>query len=270
MFVDFFIRRPIFATVCALLIILAGTVVIPTLPVAELPDLALPQVIVTSEYNGADAQTVETSVTTPLEEAINGVESMMYMTSSSGNDGSSTITVTFNMTRNIDLAAVDVQNRVNSALGLLPASVRTTGVTITKASSGFVFGAGVYADRGQYSSLFLSNYLDLYVRDAIKRVPGVADVFIFGERKYAMRLWLDPDRMAAHGLTAEDVVNALEQQNVDVAAGQVGQPPSPPRQDYQISVRAIGVPGMVVIGVFLAIRLIGELYAWRKGDLRWR
>jgi len=240
MFVDFFIRRPIFATVCALLIILAGTVVIPTLPVAELPDLALPQVIVTSEYNGADAQTVETSVTTPLEEAINGVEGMMYMTSSSGNDGSSTITVTFNMTRDIDLAAVDVQNRVNSALGLLPTSVRTTGVTITKASSGFVFGAGVYADRGQYSSLFLSNYLDLYVRDAIKRVPGVADVVIFGERKYAMRLWLDPDRMAAHGLTAEDVVNALEQQNVDVAAGQIGQPPSPPRQQYQISVRAIG------------------------------
>jgi HAE1 family hydrophobic/amphiphilic exporter-1 len=240
MFVDFFIRRPIFATVCALLIILAGSVVIPTLPVAELPDLALPQVVVSSEYNGADAQTVETSVTTPLEEAINGVEGMMYMTSSSGNDGSSSITVTFNMTRDIDLAAVDVQNRVNSAMGLLPASVRTTGVTITKASSGFVFGAGVYADRGQYSSLFLSNYLDLYVKDAIKRVPGVADVIIFGERKYAMRLWLDPDRMAAHGLTAEEVVNALEQQNVDVAAGQVGQPPSPPRQEYQISVRAIG------------------------------
>jgi HAE1 family hydrophobic/amphiphilic exporter-1 len=240
MFVDFFIRRPIFATVCALMIILAGSVVIPTLPVAELPNLALPQVIVTSEYNGANAQTVETSVTTPLEEAINGVEGMMYMTSSSGNDGSSTITVTFNMTRSVDLAAVDVQNRVNSALGLLPTSVRTTGVNITKAASGFVLGAGVYADGGKYSSLFLSNYLDVYVRDAIKRVPGVADVFIFGERKYAMRLWLDPDRMAAHGLTAEDVVNALEQQNVDVAAGQVGQPPSPPRQDYQISVRAIG------------------------------
>ncbi|HVB99304.1 MAG TPA: multidrug efflux RND transporter permease subunit [Candidatus Dormibacteraeota bacterium] len=240
MFVDFFIRRPIFATVCALMIILAGSIAIPTLPVAEYPNLALPQVTVTSEYNGADAQTVETSVTTPIEEAINGVEGMKYMTSTSGNDGSSNITVTFDVTRNIDLAAVDVQNRVNSVLGVLPAEVRTTGITITKASSGFVLGAGVYSDHGQYDSLFLSNYLDRYVRDDIKRIPGVADVIIFGQRKYAMRLWLDPDRMAARGLTAGDVISALEQQNVEVAAGQVGQPPSMPGQSYQISVRAVG------------------------------
>ncbi|HVB33358.1 MAG TPA: multidrug efflux RND transporter permease subunit [Patescibacteria group bacterium] len=240
MFVDFFIRRPIFATVCALMIILAGAIAIPTLPVAEYPNLALPQVTVTSEYNGADAQTVETSVTTPLEEAINGVDGMKYMTSTSGNDGSSNITVTFDVNRNVDLAAVDVQNRVNSVLGLLPAEVRTTGVTITKASSGFVFAAGFYSERGQYDSLFLSNYLDRYVRDDIKRIPGVADVVIFGERKYAMRLWLNPERMAARGLTVGDVVSALQDQNVQVAAGQVGQPPSVPGQAYQISVRAVG------------------------------
>src|ERR1700719_137589 len=240
MFVDFFIRRPIFATVCALLIILAGAVTIPTLPVAQFPDLAPPQVSVGSFYNGANAQTVETSVTTPLEQQINGVEGMKYMTSSSGNDGSSNINVTFDITRNIDLAAVDVQNRVNQALGRRPNEVKTTGISITKASSNFVFGAGVYSEHGEYSSLFLSNYIDLYVRDALKRVPGVADVQNFGERKYSMRLWLDPLRVAARGLTATDILSALTEQNVQVASGQVGQPPSPPDQSYQISVRAVG------------------------------
>src|ERR1700723_763298 len=240
MFVDFFIRRPIFATVCALLIILAGAVTIPTLPVAQFPDLAPPQVGVGAFYNGANARAVETSVTTPLEQAINGVEGMKYMTSSSGNDGSSSINVTFDITRNIDLAAVDVQNRVNQALGRLPNEVKTTGISITKASSNFVFGAGVYSEHGEYSSLFLSNYIDLYVREALKRVPGVADVQNCGERKYSMRLWLDPLRMAARGLTATDILSALTEQNVQVASGQVGQPPSRPDQSYQISVRAVG------------------------------
>jgi hydrophobic/amphiphilic exporter-1 (mainly G- bacteria), HAE1 family len=240
MFVDFFIRRPIFATVCALLIILAGAVTIPTLPVAQFPDLAPPQVNVSSFYNGANAQTVETSVTTPLEQQINGVQGMKYMTSTSGNDGSSGITVTFDITRNIDLAAVDVQNRVNQALGRLPNEVKTTGISITKSSSNFVFGAGVYSEHGEYSSLFLSNYIDIYVRDALKRVPGVADVENFGERKYSMRLWLDPLRMAARGLTATDILSALTEQNVQVASGQVGQPPSQSGQSYQISVRAVG------------------------------
>src|SRR6201982_2694308 len=240
MFVDFFIRRPIFATVCALLIILAGAVTIPTLPVAQFPDLAPPQVNVGAFYNGASAQTVETSVTTPIEQQINGVEGMKYMTSSSGNDGSSNINVTFDITRNIDLPAVDVQNRVNQALGRLPNEVKTTGISITKSSSNFVFGAGVYSEHGEYSSLFLSNYIDIYVRDALKRVPGVADVENFGERKYSMRLWLDPLRMAARGLTATDILSALTEQNVQVASGQVGQPPSRPDQSYQISVRAVG------------------------------
>jgi HAE1 family hydrophobic/amphiphilic exporter-1 len=240
MFVDFFIRRPIFATVCALLIILAGAVTIPTLPVAQFPTLAPPQVSVFSVYNGANAQAVETSVTTPIEQQINGVEGMKYMTSSSGNDGSSNINVTFDITRNVDSAAVDVQNRVNTALGRLPNEVKTTGITITKSASGFVFGAGVYAEHGEYDGLFLSNYMDIYVRDAIKRVPGVADLIIFGERKYSMRLWLDPVRMAGRGLTATDVLSALQEQNVQVAAGQVGQPPAQQGQTYQISVRAIG------------------------------
>src|SRR3990172_8669764 len=212
MFVDFFIRRPIFATVCALMIILAGAVTIPTLPVAQFPTLAPPQVTVSSFYNGANAQAVETSVTTPIEQQINGVEGMKYMTSISTNSGVSNITVTFDVSRNIDLAAVDVQNRVNSALGRLPVEVRTTGINITKSAAGFVFGAGVYTEHGEFDSLFLSNYLDVYVRDTIKRVPGVADVIIFGERRYSMRLWLDPVRLAGRGLAAGDVGSALQEQ----------------------------------------------------------
>jgi HAE1 family hydrophobic/amphiphilic exporter-1 len=240
LFVDFFIRRPVFATVCALLIVLGGAIAIPTLPVAQFPQLAPPQVVVSSSYIGANAQAVETAVTIPLEQAINGSPGMKYITSSSGNDGSSTITATFDVTRDVDLASVDVQNRVNQALGRLPNTVKNTGIIITKQTGGFVFAAGVYSDNGQYDSLFLSNYLDVYVRDALKRVKGVGDAIIFGERKYAMRLWLDPERLAQRGLSATTVLNALIEQNVQVAAGQLGQPPSNPKQDYQISVRAIG------------------------------
>jgi len=239
-FVDFFIRRPVFATVCALLIILGGAIAIPTLPIAQFPELAPPQVIVSSSYIGANAQTVESAVTIPLEQNINGVPGMKYITSSSGNDGTSQITVTFDASRNVDLAAVDVQNRVNQALGRLPNEVKNTGIIITKQFSGFVLAAGMYSDNGQYDSLFISNYLDIYVKDALKRVPGVGDATLFGERKYAMRLWLDPTRLAARGLTATNVVSALQEQNVQVAAGQVGQPPSRRGQTYQISVRAIG------------------------------
>ncbi|HEV2103307.1 MAG TPA: multidrug efflux RND transporter permease subunit [Candidatus Acidoferrum sp.] len=240
MFVDFFIRRPVFATVCAILIVLGGAIAIPTLPIAQFPDLAPPQVVVSSSYIGANAQTVESAVTIPLEQAINGVPGMKYITSTSGNDGSSQIVVVFDVTRDVDLASVDVQNRVNQALGRLPNAVKNTGIIITKQASGFVFAAGVYSENGQYDSLFLSNYLDIYVRDSLKRVKGVGEVDIFGERKYAMRLWLDPTRLGQRGLTATTVLTALNEQNVQVAAGQLGQPPSNQLQSYQISVRAIG------------------------------
>jgi len=240
LFVDFFIKRPIFATVCALIIILGGAVAIPTLPIAQFPNLAPPQVTVTSAYNGADAQTVESAVTIPLERSINGVEGLKYLTSTSSNNGLSTITATFDVSRDPDLASVDVQNRVQAALGLLPAAVINTGVTITKGLSGFVFAAAFYSDNNKYSGLFISNYVDVYVSDAIKRVPGVANVTIFGQREYSMRLWLDPTRLAARGLTATDVVSALQEQNVQVAAGQIGQPPAPKGQAFQISVRAMG------------------------------
>src|SRR4030088_2418998 len=240
MFVEFFIRRPVFATVCALLILLAGAAVIPTLPIAQFPDLAPPQVGVSSFYIGASAQTVESAVTIPLEQQINGAEGMKYITSTSGNDGSSNITATFDLNRDPDLATVDIQNRVNTAQARLPSAFKAIGITTVKTSQNFVFGAAVIADNNKYSTLFMSNYLDVYVRDSLKRIPGVANVFIFGERKYSMRLWLDPVRMAGRGLTAPDVVSALSEQNVEVAAGQVGQQPARQGQQYQISVRAIG------------------------------
>ncbi|HEY6211141.1 MAG TPA: multidrug efflux RND transporter permease subunit [Vicinamibacterales bacterium] len=240
MFVDTFIRRPILASVCSLVIILAGLVAIPTLPIAQFPELAPPQVQVTAFYNGANAQTVETAVTIPLEQSINGVEGMQYMTSSSGNDGSCIVTVTFNLSRNLDVAAVDVQNRISQAEGRLPNEVKQVGVSVTKVSTNFVLAAAAYAEHGEYDPLFVSNYLDRFVVDELKRVPGVGNVIVFGVGRYAMRIWLDPDRLAARNITADEVVAALQEQNVQVAAGAIGQEPAPPGQRYQISVRAAG------------------------------
>jgi hydrophobic/amphiphilic exporter-1 (mainly G- bacteria), HAE1 family len=238
--VDFFIHRPVFSTVCALLIILAGAVCIPTLPIAQFPNLAPPQVGVSAVYTGASSQTVESAVTTPLEQQINGAEGMKYITSSSTNDGVSTVTATFDLSRDPDLATVDIENRVNTASGRLPAAVKQIGITVAKTSQNFVFGGAVFSPDARYSTLFISNYLDVYVRDSLKRVPGVADVLIFGERKYSMRLWLDPVRLAGRSLTADDVVNALTEQNVEVAAGAVGSQPALPGQNFQISVRVVG------------------------------
>ena len=238
--VDFFIRRPVFATVSALLIILAGAVSIPTLPIAQYPQLAPPQVIVTSNYVGANAAIVESAVTIPLEQSINGVEGMRYISSVSANDGTSAITVTFQTGYDLSIAAVDVQNRVSSAAGRLPAAVNNTGITITKANPNFVLVAGFTSPDHSLSNQFISNYIDVYVRDALKRVPGVGDVNVFGERKYAMRVWLDPAKLAARGLTALDVTQALQEQNVEIAAGQLGSPPNAGNQDYQMAVRVVG------------------------------
>ena len=238
--VDFFIHRPVFATVCALLIILAGAVVIPSLPISLYPQLAPPQVTVGTAYIGANSSQVESAVTIPLEEAINGVPGMRYIQSTSANDGSSAITTTFDTGYNLDIAAVDVQNRVSSATGLLPAEVNQSGITVSKANSNFVFGAGIYAEHGEYSNLFISNYLDVYIKDALKRVKGVGDVVVFGTGKYAMRIWLDPVKLAARQLTASDVVSALQEQNVEVPSGQLGAPPSDDKQAFEITVNVVG------------------------------
>ena len=237
---DTFIRRPILATVSSLLIVLAGAVVIPNLPIARYPELAPPSVTVSAFYTGANAQAVETAVTTPLEQAINGVEGMTYMQSQSTNSGLAQITVAFDISRDPDLAAIDVQNRVNQAMGRMPTDVRTTGVSVTKNTSGFLGGLGFYSKDNRYDAQFLSNYIDQYIKDALQRVPGVGNILIFGERKFAMRVWLDPARLAARGITAGDVVNALREQNLQVAAGALGDSPAPEGQAFQLSVRALG------------------------------
>jgi hydrophobic/amphiphilic exporter-1 (mainly G- bacteria), HAE1 family len=240
MIADPFIRRPILASVCSLVIILAGAISIPTLPIAQFPELAPPQVTVIAFYNGASAETVETAVTTPLEQAINGIEGMEYMTSSSGSDGTCAITITFDLTRNLDIAAVDVQNRISQVSGRLPNEVNAVGISVTKVSNNFVLAAGAFAENNEYDLLFVSNYVDRFIKDELKRVPGVGDVMVFGERRYAMRLWLDPDRLASRNITADEVVQALREQNVQVAAGQIGAPPMREGHSYQMSVRAVG------------------------------
>ncbi|QRK06873.1 multidrug efflux RND transporter permease subunit [Archangium violaceum] len=240
MFVDFFIRRPVFAAVCSILLTLVGLIAIPTLPIAQYPDLAPPQVTVTGTYVGASAEVVESAVTIPLEQELNGVEGMRYITSTSSNDGTSQITVTFEPTRDIEVAAVDVQNRVSRAAARLPSQVNQTGIVVNKASSQMLLTLGLSSPDNRYDAQFLSNYADVNLKDAIKRVRGVGDVRIFGERKFSMRLWLNPTELARRNLTPQDVVRALQEQNLQVAAGQVGQPPSSTEQPYQIAVRARG------------------------------
>ncbi|MBW4688049.1 MAG: efflux RND transporter permease subunit [Komarekiella atlantica HA4396-MV6] len=240
MFVDFFIKRPVFTSVCAIIILLVGAISIPTLPTDQYPEISPTQINVTANYVGATAEVVENTVTTILERQINGVEGMKYMTSSSSNNGTSTITVTFDASRNKDIAAVDVQNRVSLAEPLLPEVVQRTGVVVNKQSNNILLAIGLYSDNKDYDNVFLSNYADLYIVDALKRIKGVGEVQIFGERRYAMRLWLDPNRLASRNLTAQDVIDALDEQNLQVGAGQIGQQPTLPEQMYQIDLQALG------------------------------
>ncbi|MEH2084881.1 MAG: efflux RND transporter permease subunit [Nostoc sp.] len=240
MFVDFFIKRPVFASVCSIIILLVGAISIPTLPTDQYPEISPTQINVTANYVGANAEVVENTVTTILERQINGVEGMKYMTSNSSNNGNSTITVTFDASRNKDIAAVDVQNRVSIAQPLLPEAVQQTGVTVTKQSNNILLAIGLYSDNKEYDNVFLSNYADLYIVDALKRIKGVGEVQIFGERRYAMRLWLNPNSLASRNLTPQDVVNALNEQNLQVGAGQIGQQPTLPDQMYQIDLQAVG------------------------------
>ncbi|MBD2176274.1 efflux RND transporter permease subunit [Pseudanabaena sp. FACHB-1998] len=237
---DFFIRRPVFATVCSVIITLLGTACIFILPVAQYPEITPPKVTVTANYVGANAEVVESTVTNILERELNGIEGVRYITSTSANNGTSSVNLVFDLGKNKDIAAVDVQNRVSTVQSQLPGPVQQTGVRVSKESSGFLFAIGVYAEKGEYDDLYLSNYADLYIVDAIKKVKGVGNVIIFGERKYAMRVWLDPNRLSARGLTAQDVVGAIQKQNIQVGVGQIGQQPNLPDQQYQLSISATG------------------------------
>jgi HAE1 family hydrophobic/amphiphilic exporter-1 len=238
MFVELFIKRPVVSIVCAIIVVLIGAASIPNLPIAQYPEIAPPQVTVTANYIGASAEVVENTVTNILEQAVNGAEGVRYISSSSSNNGNSSINLTFETGRNIDLAAVDVQNRVATVQPQLPESVQRTGVRVLKQSTGFLMAIGLYSDNGQYTNTFLSNYADLYIVDALRRIQGVSDVQVFGERRYAMRLWVDPEQLASRALTMQDVVNALNEQNIQVGAGQLGQPPIPNEQQYQLDLEA--------------------------------
>ena len=234
-----FLRRPIFAAVCSLVLLL-GIISIPTLPVAQFPNIAPPTVTVQAIYTGASAEAVESSVTTPLEQAVNGVQGLRYISSQSASDGTSQITAVFSLDRALDQAANDVQNAVNLAQGKLPNEVKLTGVRVSKNNGTFVMAIGVTSKETRFDQTYLTNFLENNVVNDLKRITGVSDVFVFGERKYAMRLWIDPKRLADNGLSAGDVVTALQEQNVQVAAGAIGAPPTNGNQPYEYGVRANG------------------------------
>ena len=238
--VNFFIHRPIFASAIAVIMVLAGVICYFLLPVSQLPDVTPPQVVVSAIYPGASAQVVADTVTTPLEQQINGVEGMTYMSSSSSNDGSSNITITFDVGYPLSIAAVDVQNRVAEAASSLPPIVNQAGVTIRKQNPNFVLIVNLTSPDNSVDPVALSNYAYLQIVDPLKRLPGVGDVQIFGERRYSMRLWLDPDKLSQLGITAVDVQNAVAEQNIQVAAGKIGQSPAPPGTPFEMQVNATG------------------------------
>jgi HAE1 family hydrophobic/amphiphilic exporter-1 len=238
--VGFFIQRPIFASAIAIIMVLAGAICFFLLPISQFPDITPPQVVVAAQYPGASAQVVADTVTTPLEQQINGVPGMAYMSSSSSNDGSATITVTFEVGYPLDIAAVDVQNRVSQAASALPAIVNQSGVTIKKQNPNFVLIVNLTSPDHSVDPVGLSNYAYLQIADPLKRIPGVGDVQLFGERRYSMRVWLDPDKLANLGITAVDVQQAIAEQNVQVAAGKIGQAPAPPGTEFEMQVNALG------------------------------
>ncbi|WP_432502901.1 multidrug efflux RND transporter permease subunit SdeB [Serratia sarumanii] len=239
-FSRFFIDRPIFAAVLSILIFVAGVIAIPLLPISEYPDVVPPSVQVRAEYPGANPKEIAETVATPLEEAINGVENMMYMKSVAGSDGVLVTTVTFRPGTDPDQAQVQVQNRVAQAEARLPEDVRRQGITTQKQSPALTLVVHLVSPSGQYDSLYLRNYATLKVKDELARLPGVGQVQIFGAGEYAMRIWLDPNKVAARGLTASDVVSAMQEQNVQVSAGQLGAEPMPTRSDYLLSINAQG------------------------------
>jgi len=240
MFSQFFINRPIFASVVAIVMVLSGVLAIFVLPVEQYPEIAPPTVQVTAAFPGADAQTVMDTVAAPIEQEVNGVDGMIYMSSISANDGSYTLTVTFEVGTDVDLAAVKVQNRVSVAEPRLPNEVRQQGISTRKRSQSMLMVLAPHSPNGKYDQLFLSNYVSIYMKDELSRVPGVGDVSVFGVKDYSMRIWLNPDRLAARSLTAGDVIAALRTQNVQVAAGEIGGPPVESNAGFQYTIQTKG------------------------------
>ena len=237
---DFFITRPIFAAAIALIMILAGAVSMLTLPIAQYPPLVPPQVQVSTQYIGASAEVVEKSVTTPIEEQLNGAEGMIYMSSNSTNNGDSIITVTFDPGFDQDIAQMELLSRANQALPELPQEVQQVGVTVAKGSSNILLGVNLISPNGTHDARFLQNYADIHIVDPLSRIPGVASILNFGLSKYAMRIWLDPAKLSSLGLTATDVAAAIREQNQQAAAGTLGQAPAPAGQAFELQLNTLG------------------------------
>src|SRR5499426_3283765 len=239
-FSDFFIRRPIFAGVLSAIIFLVGLIAMGRLPISEYPEVVPPTIVVRASYPGANPKTISETVASPLEQAINGVENSLYMFSQATPDGVMTLTVTFKLGTDVDKAQVQVQNRVSQALPKLPEDVRRLGVTTVKQSPDLTMVVHLFSPNGRYDEVYLRNYATLQVKDVLARIPGAGDVEVFGSGDYAMRVWLDPDKIAARNLTASDVINAIREQNVQVAAGAVGQQPVSQPVNFELQINAKG------------------------------
>lgn len=238
--VEFFVDRPVFSTVISVVIVLAGAIAGFTLPIAQYPEVTPPTVQVTALYPGANAQTVRDTVAAPIEEQVSGVEGMLYMSSQSTNDGAYKLTVTFRSDMDSDMAQVLVQNRVSLSLPVIPELVQSEGINVKKISPNTMMIVNLISPDKRYDDIFLSNYATIYIRDELGRLPGVAGITYFGQRDYSLRAWLDPDRLATLGISAADVVTAISQQNIQVAAGQIGQQPVPKGQQFQLTINTLG------------------------------
>src|ERR1041384_7420376 len=239
-FSDFFIKRPIFAGVISIVIFLVGAIALTRLPISEYPEVVPPTVVVRAVYPGANPKTISETVAAPLEQSINGVENPPYVFSQATSDGVMTLTITFKLGTDLDNAQVQVQNRVAQTLPKLPEEVRRLGVTTAKASPDLLMVVHLFSPDGRYDDIYVRNYATLQVRDVLSRLTGVGEVRVFGSGDYAMRVWLDPNKVAAKGLTASDIVAAIREQNVQVASGGIGQQPTSRAVDSELLINTKG------------------------------
>src|SRR2546423_11371067 len=236
----FVIDRPVFATVLSLVITLVGGIALYSLPISQYPRITPPGVTISIAYPGASAQVVADTVAAPIEQQVNGVEGMLYMSSQMGNDGSYTLAVTFELGTDLDTALVMVQNRVQLALPLLPVSVQNQGITIRKKTPDILNVINFYSPDGRYDDVYLSNFATIHVYDELLRIDGVSQINFLGVGNYGMRAWLDPQKLASLNMTANDVANAIRSQNLDAPAGQIGEPPSHRPQPFQLPIHTLG------------------------------